>query len=36
MWNLERSGKNPVYNLIDYNRKKVTEEDEIINKAKFS
>lgn len=36
LWNLERSGKNPVYNLIDYNRKKVTEEDEIITKAKFS
>ena len=36
MWNLEYGGKRPVYNLIDYERRKVTEEDELINKARFS
>ena len=28
LWNLERSGHNPVYNLIDYNRDKTCDDDE--------
>lgn len=36
LWNLEHSGKNPVYNLIDYERRKAGEDDELINKARFS
>lgn len=36
LWNLERSGQNPVYSLIDYNRDKVSDDDEQITSAKFS
>ena len=35
LWNLERPGENPVYNLIDYNRQKSIEGDEIVTSAKF-
>ena len=36
LWNLERPGENPVYNLIDYNRQKSIEGDEIVTSAKFN
>ena len=36
LWSIEYSSTRPVYNLIDYERRKVGEEDELINKARFS
>ncbi len=36
LWNIERPGKNPVYNLIDYERRKAVDDDEIITATKFS
>ena len=35
LWNLERS-KDSVYNLVDYNRRKTSDDDELITKARFS
>ena len=35
LWNLERDGAD-VYNLIDYNRHKFSDQDEIVTSAKFS
>ena len=36
LWNLERAGDRAVYNLLDYDRQKVSEEDEIVMSAKFN
>ena len=36
LWNLERSNEQSVYNLVDYNRQRATDEDEIITSSRFS
>ena len=36
LWNLERSSDRSVYNLVDYNRQRAAEEDELINSTRFS
>jgi serine/threonine-protein phosphatase 2A regulatory subunit B len=35
LWNIEHRAQHPVYNLVDYNRHKVTEEDEMIVSSRF-
>ena len=36
LWNLERPGESSVYNLLDYNRQRAGEDDEMITSAKFA
>lgn len=36
LWNLERPGENEVYNLVDYNRQRAAEDDELICSSRFS
>ena len=36
LWNLERPGENSVYSLLDYNRQRAGEEDEMVTSAKFN
>ena len=36
LWNLDHAKSLPVYNLMDYNRQKTSDEDELIMSAKFS
>ena len=36
LWNLERPDESSVYNLLDYNRQRAGEEDEMITSAKFN
>ena len=35
-WHMERHGKDPVYNLIDYERRKAAEDDEVVTSVRFS
>ena len=35
LWNLDRPKESSVYSLIDYNRQRATEDDELITSAKF-
>ena len=35
LWNLERPAEHDVYNLVDYNRQRAAEEDELITSARF-
>ncbi len=36
LWNMERPGQTPVYNLIDYERRKAADDDELVTSARFS
>lgn len=36
LWNLDRSGERPVYNLLDYNRQKTCDDDEMVTSARFA
>ena len=35
LWNLDRPGDSAVYNLLDYDRQRAGEDDELITSARF-